>query len=173
MSTLVTWIKSLFEFFISLFRSRQACDDLWSPRERILFRYFNGEKQVLGDPLVLYKRMLARTPKLTSDSPQEEIVAAVRDVFAIKLQANGVDCAETLTDLEVIALWTQFLAYCESVRPSAVTSPPPQQEATATTSNSPSTPPTAQAATATVPPASPPTTAEGSEPPPAVVTATE
>lgn len=97
--------------------------DIYKPRERRIYYYFDGAKQVAADPMVLYKRLMSKEPDLsfdmklaTSESKDatkghNNAVAKLRDVFSVKpLEEGG------LTELEAIDLFDHFMEWSGMVK---------------------------------------------------------
>lgn len=100
--------------------------DMYKPKERLIFHYFNGSEIVDADPMVLYKRVMAEykdihiegmvARSLSKDAPKmhTKLASRIRTLFDIK-PLQGVSCKGTLTDTEVINLLDAFYIYCGSV----------------------------------------------------------
>lgn len=96
---------------------------LYSPKERFIYAYFDGEKTVHEDPVVLYKRLEEVRPELAIDmrvsvSPSKDARSAhdasvrkVRTIFGLKdFSAGG------LTETEVFDLFDHFWDYLDAVK---------------------------------------------------------
>lgn len=104
--------------------------DIYHPGERLLFRYFDGERTVQGDPLVLFRRYASKAIELGiavklsrsihSDAPKghAETQEIIRDIFFIKKppEGNPADCGGCLTEVETVDLLERFLEYCDGVK---------------------------------------------------------
>lgn len=113
----------MFGFIKKLFR-READGrfDTFSLRERAIYKYFDGQKTVSADPLVLYQKMMDVGPTLSIDisvsqSPSKDAPAAhkrvvekVRGIFNISPLDKG-----GLTEIETAELLNHFLGYCGSI----------------------------------------------------------
>lgn len=112
--------------------------DLYSPRERFIYRYLDGKTEVAADPAVLYRRMMDVGPELSADitvgqSPskrwreaQENGIRKIRGIFSVKPFEEG-----GLTEGELYGLLDHFIQYCETVKknsPPSPTSLPSTQE---------------------------------------------
>jgi len=116
---LFSWVSSFF------FRPRL---DVYRPKERMIFHYWNGEKMVCADPIAIYKRIMAVGPEisidikistsLSKDAPraQDSLVKSIRGVFSLKPLLDGIDCSGTLSDIESLKLMDQFTLYCDSLK---------------------------------------------------------
>lgn len=96
--------------------------DLYKPNYRLIYRYWDGEKVVSIDPMVLFKKLLPSIPKLVADrklafssgviegavDAHARLMKQLRDWFGIKvLEENG------LTETEVLDLFDHFCFYCK------------------------------------------------------------
>lgn len=107
--------------------------DLYKPKERKVYRFFDGEKEILADPMLLYKRFMdvapemriswkvARSPSKDATKAHNDLIGNIRRIFELKPLAEG-----GLSEPEVEDLLDHFLIYVERIkknsRPSA-TSP--------------------------------------------------
>lgn len=138
---MLSWIKRLFS---------SDPPDVYSVRERMIYTYWDGQKWVKADPMVLHKNVMKVGPELdvamkVAASPLKEApfehdryMKFVRDAFNVKSFADG-----GLTDLEVADLLDHFFAFCSGVKKNS--SPTPTSAAT----TSPSTASTPAAASPT------------------------
>lgn len=108
--------------------------NLYNPRERNLYSYWNGEfvrsflffrkrKIVKADPVELWKRVMEVGPEMANDvaaatSPSKFAVKAhndldanIRNIFGIKSFAEG-----GLTQVQVAGLLDHFLQFCNSIK---------------------------------------------------------
>jgi len=146
---MLNWAKRLF--------SRDAAE-VYSVRERMIYTYWDGQRWVKADPMVLHKNIMKVGPELdvamkVAASPLKEApfehdryMKFVRDAFGVKSFSEG-----GLTDLEVADLLDHFFAFCSGVKKNS--NPTPTSAAT----TSPST-----ASTAGGGPPTPSTSASGS-----------
>ncbi len=97
---------------------------LFSQEDKRIFRYFNGRKKVVIDPLVAWAKLkdhptfeLAVHPALIDLQDVEAIavtVAAVREIFgAVPLNDTG---TVGLTQLETLGLLFEFCGWLDSVK---------------------------------------------------------
>ena len=132
----------------SLFLSKQDSEqrfDIYAPRERLIYSYFDGEKQVLADPLELYQKVMDVWPGLRvdlklaesalikekeSNEAYEKVVAKVREIFNIKNFKDG-----GLTKAECCHLLDHFFAFFIQLKKN---SPPLQTSLESSEDSSPS-----------------------------------
>ncbi len=130
------WIKSWFV------QSSTEPFDIYHPKERTIFHYWNGEKVIDADPLPLYKKMMEVGPELKvdlqvsnsqlKDAPiaHDKAIGKIRKIFTLKSFDEG-----GLTEVETIALLEHFLIFCEYKKKGG------NQPPTSQTETSPPTPP--------------------------------
>jgi len=120
-------LKSFFSWLASLFKKPTSVDDerydLFRPKQRLIYHYFNGNKVVSADPMILHRKMMAKAPDLYIDSKvatfpnkdsgqaQINLTKNIREIFGVKPLDEG-----GLTELETAELWKSFLIYCEWVK---------------------------------------------------------
>lgn len=104
--------------------------DFYRSRERFIYSFWNGERVVHADPQVLYTRIAEHGPELSIDlkvgrSPMkgakeshERAIQTIRDAFGFKAPPadNPLECADTLTQLEVEQELNKFLSWCEELK---------------------------------------------------------
>lgn len=115
--------------------------DLYRPRQRLIFHYWNGQREVHADPLVLYRRMMDVGPELDVDlslaqstlagyktqvDGHLEALAKIRTIFEVQPLAEG-----GLTETESFDLLYTFMAYTYSLKKNGST------PATSSTSSAP------------------------------------
>lgn len=112
--SLFSWLKS---FFV---RERS---DLFHPKKRLIYTYWNGEKRVHSDPMVLYKRMSQKGGELSvdiklslsaskdADKGAELMLEKIRWIFEVKSYKEG-----GLTDGESVSLLEHFLGFCDGLK---------------------------------------------------------
>lgn len=118
----MNWLKKLWHRFSGLFRQKLVIPEMefhvFRPDKRILYRYFDGEKEVAGDPLALYKQFIACSKDLVPIMNEADTLAAqgqmydklitlLRKIFKLKAFEEG-----GLTDIEVLFLFDNFLEFC-------------------------------------------------------------
>ncbi len=102
-------------------------------RGRLIFRYWDGRRSRIGDPMILYRNLLAHEDFRSEDlaliqvkdlfpKMVEKLSRVYRDVFSVKQAVDG-----GLTDVEAVQNLTQFIAFAglqkKSTEPTP-TSPP-------------------------------------------------
>lgn len=97
--------------------------DIYTPKERLIYSYFNGQEIVRADPQVLYRNLMDVAPSLRADiavsnsaskqwrTATENADKAVRQLFSIKPFAEG-----GLAELELFELLDHFINYCDSIK---------------------------------------------------------
>ncbi len=95
-----------------------APPDLWKPKERLIFKYWDGEKERLVDPMPLWRKVkdvmqeveadlvLARSPMKGSLRGFELASKRLRKAFDLKPHEEG-----GLTELECVELYQWFTAW--------------------------------------------------------------
>ena len=134
---LLTWLKS---FFIDeKSPSVSPSIDLFKPDERLIFSFWDGEKTVNADPMVLNRRLMNKWAELTVDiniatstllqhkevdKARNNIVKASREIFNLKSPPdNSLDCSGMLTEVEAMDLLNRFREYVGDVKKNSSTSP--------------------------------------------------
>lgn len=131
-------LKRLFRWLLSGFQSNSdETLDVYMPRRRILYRYSDGAKETIIDPMILYKKLSDISETLfalikdsladtsTAGESHEKAVALLRDVFQVKTYAAG-----GLTDMETFDLFSHFRNFCRQLQDrSGVTPTATMQEA--------------------------------------------
>lgn len=116
----------MFGWVNALFGHKTNQEDVpvgWSPRERVVYQFFDGDKLVKVDPIVVFKRISAVAPELSTSitvalSPSKDATSAhddalihIRKIFDIKPYAEG-----GLTDTEAFTLLDDFTAWCNRLK---------------------------------------------------------
>ena len=108
-----TWFKNWF--------SNKDSFDVYSPKEKLLYKYFNGKKYLSADPIVIYKRIMEVGPSLSVDikvarsqskdalTAHNKMIKTIRDIFEL-------DPKDGLDEASVCNLLDHFLVYCETVK---------------------------------------------------------
>ena len=111
------WLKNLF--------TRKSGD--FTPRDRLIFEYFDGVKTVKADPMLIYRRIVAKGANLTiplkvafsasKDAPKayDEVIQHVREIFSLKAP-DGLDVSDTLAESEVVRLFDRFWSWVDDIK---------------------------------------------------------
>lgn len=134
----------MFDWLKRLFRREHDVDsyDLYKPKKRNIFKFFNGKEIVQGDPMVIYKRIMEVGPELhislrVADSPSKDAVQAhtdavvsIRKIFGLDAPKDPLRAADEgcLEEPEVIDLLDRFLLYKETVKKNSPNSVIPARE---------------------------------------------
>lgn len=115
---------ALFDWLGKWFNKRaEDSVEIYKPKERRLYSYWNGTKQVEADPMVIYKKMMAVAPELHIDIKVAEskskdagkahnsMINHIRNIFSLKPFEDG-----GLTEIESILLFDHFTTYCGFVK---------------------------------------------------------
>lgn len=125
-------LRMLWSKLVSLFRRGDALEalDYYRPAERLLFRYFDGSRDRVVDPLPLYRRLKDVWPALSVDirgaraegSKFQEIayrgmITKTYQLFEVQPLTDVGDGSTTgLGETEVLDLLDRFLAYTGGVK---------------------------------------------------------
>lgn len=121
----------MFDKLLSWFRERFARTaqpsadsyDVYDPKEKMVYRYWDGEGMRRADPMVLWRAMMEVGPELAidikvADSPLKDAPKAhqsackkIRGVFSIKEFDQG-----GLSEVKLLELADHFMIYCHSVK---------------------------------------------------------
>lgn len=97
--------------------------DTYSPVERMIYSYFDGQGVVRADPMVLFRRLTAKQTDMRvysqignskskdAGSAQEKYLGMVRSIFNVKPFDDG-----GLTEQETDALLDHFFLYCSFIK---------------------------------------------------------
>lgn len=108
--------------FLWLFNNKRKID-IYYPKERLIYSYFNGEQTIKEDPMILWKKLMDHGPSLSIDikvskSPSKDAVKAhtnlvktIREVFNVKSL-----CDNGLTEVETTDLLDHFMEYCDQLK---------------------------------------------------------
>jgi len=139
----------MFEWLRNLFSGGDRLD-FYKPRQRYIYRYKDGDRVVIADPIALFKAVMEVGPTLEIDlrvagsiskdasKGHTTAVAKLRQVFNLRSFAEG-----GATDVEVVELFNHFMVYAESLKKNSPTS------ATSATATSPTSVPSSAASPAT------------------------
>ena len=105
---------------------------VYSDRERLIFKYWNGERFVHADPVALYGRVMehgpflsiktkvARSESKNASQALKDLTARIREIFNVKPMWDGVELRRgdegTLGDIEVKLLLDRFMTWSEDVK---------------------------------------------------------
>lgn len=112
---------------ISWFGKKKESFDIYQPKERLIYSYFNGKVLVKADPIILYKKIMDCGPELHTDlkiantelpiKPKEKIDAHNNAIEKVKIIFNLESLSEGgLSQLETIDLLDHFLTYCDQLK---------------------------------------------------------
>lgn len=99
--------------------------DLYHPKQRRIYGYWNGREVVHIDPMILYKKVMDVGPELDIDiklarsiskeagKGYENMLAKFRKIFDVATLAEG-----GLTEEETVELFDHFIAYNENQKKS-------------------------------------------------------
>lgn len=148
-SAVLNWFKSFFE--TKRLVPTEMSFDVYKPYERKIYTYWDGEKDVKADPLLIYKDIsskwasisvdisVARSPMKDNVKAHNNLVMVLRNIFEIKSFEEG-----GLTEQELFDLFDHFLIYSEVIKknsnrratPQVATSPNTPSPTAATSSDS-------------------------------------
>ena len=141
--------KKAWDWVKGLWAKRSSSEDrfgLYHPREREIYEYFDGDKLVKADPMVIYKRIMARgqeisvditvarSPMKGADKAHDSLIKKIREVFNVKPLSEG-----GLTEQETMDLFDDFLVYVDAIKKNT-TPPPDLPEETSPSTSSPTAP---------------------------------
>lgn len=116
-------LGKFFSWLFSFFRTTSPLD-LYHPKERLIYAYFNGKEIVKADPMILYRKFkdkevlidsaikAIRGPESKWKGPERiNFIKYIREIFDLKpFEEDG------LTELELSDLFNHFLTYCGDVK---------------------------------------------------------
>ncbi len=113
------WLKRLLGWKTEEYRL-----DIYSPKQRAIFRYFDGQKVRDVDPMVIYRKIMDGAADLSiamkvarsgwkgeAAKAHDEMIADLRGIFGVKSLDEG-----GLTEPETAELFVQFMNYCGWVK---------------------------------------------------------
>lgn len=115
-------------FIRSLFGSSDS-NVYFKPKERLIYKYWDGKKDVLADPMVLFRKLLDVLPEMdanrklaSSEHSQSrkghnEMIRQMRGIFSVQSYEEG-----GLTESETMDLLDHFVDYCNNVKKNSRTS---------------------------------------------------
>ena len=116
------WLKSLFKRGAS----NAPRFDVYSPEERAIYSYNDGEKIVRADPLTLYRKIMEVGPSLAIDlkvststlmkeadktKAHYSLLKQIREIFNLKSFEEG-----GLTELETVEILDHFMTYSNDLK---------------------------------------------------------
>ena len=84
----------MFSWLWSWFQSPNR-SDVYKPSQRLIYSYWNGSRIVKVDPMVLYKKIVAKGPEISvaikiansiskaAPKGHEDVIKSVREIFAV------------------------------------------------------------------------------------------
>jgi len=122
-------LQRFWKWFLGLFIDTS---DQWiyHPRQRVIYTFWDGEKERPIDPMPLYKKLMGKWQSMvidykvsqseSTDAPvaHTNLSKSIREIFEIKLFESG-----GLTETELIGLCEDFLAFTETVKKNSRISP--------------------------------------------------
>lgn len=121
---------SIFDLF-----KKQPKENVFHPKDRVLYKFWDGKDQVTADPLVLFKKLMEKGKEVShnmklsnsndSNSTQghSNLVANARWIFNVKpLELGG------LTEQECVNLLDHFLSWCSDITNKFPIRPIPREE---------------------------------------------
>jgi hypothetical protein len=115
--------------------------DLYRPKERKLYGYWNGYKTIWEDPMVLWKRFMDVGPELSADirasnfvlnnnykasiEASDNIIDKIRSIFDVKPYDKENPCQSGLTEIQLTDLLGHFMMYCDYIKKNGQENPPP------------------------------------------------
>lgn len=119
------WLKNLLTPREEIIPVEEDLDDdeIYKPKDRLIFKYFDGEKIVSADPMVVYRRMIdvsidlnaditiATSPSKAAPEAYQKMVEKLRKIFQVKpLELGG------LTENETFLVYINFSNFCDFVK---------------------------------------------------------
>ncbi len=116
------WIQNLLFHYYDRCLDRSMYD-VYEPRQRQIYSYFDGQRVIKADPVVLFKRLADVGPELDVDyrvarsqskdarKAHDAMVAKIYRVFNIKPLAEG-----GLTETEATELLDHFITFNEAIK---------------------------------------------------------
>ena len=114
----------MFKWLFSWFAKKEE-HHFYRPKERFIYRYWDGAKEVSADPLVLYKKVMACSHEIAIDSKvalseskdalkaHNSLLDNIRKIFGVKEYKDG---EGGLTEVETDDLLNDFLLYADNVK---------------------------------------------------------
>lgn len=136
----------MFGFLRRLFGKKKTQRfDLYAEEETLLYCYWNGNRYIFQDPMVLYKRAMevgpelsvniqvARTPIKGNIEASNALLAQIRKIFDIPPYDPDKPGESGLTEVALTKLLAHFLTYCDIIKKNILEplTPQPTSEVTA------------------------------------------
>lgn len=98
---------------------------IYHPKERLIYKYWNGKELIAADPMTLYKKVMdvsaelaihfsvAKSQSKDAKDAHENLIETVRKVFGVR---SLEETPEGLGQTESISLLNHFLAYCNRLK---------------------------------------------------------
>lgn len=161
-------IKRLFSDNREQPQQEETPGDLFEPRDRMIYKYFDGQQLNRVDPIVLWMKVEEALPEISisikiSNSPSKgaakahkDLIHKIQEVFGLKPFDQG-----GLTEAECVGLLNHFMDYTNAIKKKANrTATSPGETSPSTASSSEGSQPTPNSSdsssTASVPPTSVP-----------------
>lgn len=123
-SRFFAWLKS----FVT--SNEKISFDLYTIKERKIYHYYDGQKLINADPMILYKKIMEVAPELHIDikvassaskdasKAHDNVINKIRSIFSLKSLEQG-----GLTEAECYDLLTHFISYTETLKKNLNPSP--------------------------------------------------
>ena len=127
----MAFLKWLFSFF-KRGSGKGLSFDTYTPEDRSIYSYNDGEKLVRIDPMVQYKKIMDVGPSLSIDlkvststlmknedkgKAHQSLLQHVRDIFNLKpFRQTGDGKTVGLTEIETVEVLDHFLSYCHELK---------------------------------------------------------
>jgi hypothetical protein len=118
----------MFGWFAKWFKRKDV--NPYTEKERLLYRYFDGQKKVSADPMILYCRLMEVGTDLKYDidvtysasndklKAREKMIGKIHKIFSLKPYEEG-----GLTQGEAENLLVDFVDWCEALKKNGPNSP--------------------------------------------------
>lgn len=119
-----TRTRDLFLIWMGSWFRKEPRFDVYSPSERCIYQYLDGEKLVRCDPLVLFRRVMDKGPELHSDIVAANVAQSkfadkayanlqknIREIFQVKVYDPVTNTG--LTEAEISNLFDHFMWFVE------------------------------------------------------------
>lgn len=119
---MVAWLEKILYWFYNRCTS-EGRYDVYQPKERAIYSYFNGQEVLRIDPITLYKKLMEIGPELDIDikvanseskdaaKAQAKVIERIRWVFSVKSLEEG-----GLTEDETAGLLDHYLRFTDQVK---------------------------------------------------------